>query len=200
MLLNLERLRELRLMDSSVYREDPNGLPALSPPTFVAMYGQTGEGGHYQNVHLGDQGYFWAIIKHRPDIFQHLSYDYEVSSCLLDMYNTGLGPDDMTEVEESISQIHTWGTPHQHQAVLPKLLHFNCLDGTPRYYEWEGWSDITNSLTKRWHAAVVYHVGAKWIWLNKGDREYEDATLEMESTLDVKFADERYAIERVQAP
>lgn len=77
MLLNLERLRELRLMDSSVYREDPNGLPALSPPTFVAMYGQTGEGGHYQNVHLGDQGYFWAIIKHRPDIFQHLSYDYE---------------------------------------------------------------------------------------------------------------------------
>jgi hypothetical protein len=39
------------------------------------------------------------------------------------MYNTGLGPDDVTEVEESISQIHTWGTPHQHQAVLPKLLH-----------------------------------------------------------------------------
>jgi len=143
MLLNLERLRELRLMDSSIYRVDPNGPPALSPPTFVAMYGRTGESGHYENVHLGDQGYFWAIIKYRPDIFEHLSYDYEgallslylisssslnfgrrkVSSCLLDMYNTGLGPDDVMEVDESISQIHTWGTPHQNQAILPKLLH-----------------------------------------------------------------------------
>jgi hypothetical protein len=54
---------------------------------------------------------------------------------------------------------------------------------------------MTNSLTKRWHAAVVYHVGAKWIWLNKGDRERRDATLEMETTLEVKFADEKYAID-----
>lgn len=77
MLLNLERMRELRFMDSSAYRNDPNGQAALSPATFHAMYGPPGESGFYEGVHLGDQGYFWAIVKHKPDIFQHLSFDYE---------------------------------------------------------------------------------------------------------------------------
>jgi hypothetical protein len=38
MLLHLERLRSVRLMDSSIYRADHSGLypPALAPPTFTA--------------------------------------------------------------------------------------------------------------------------------------------------------------------
>lgn len=46
-----------------------------------------------------------------------------VSSCLVDMYNTSLGPDDVTEADESDTQIHLWDTPHAQQAILPKLLH-----------------------------------------------------------------------------
>lgn len=123
MLLNLERLREIRLMDSSVYRSDPQGPPAFSPPAFHAMFGPPGPQGHYEGVKLGDQGYWWAIINHDPEIFQHLSYDWEVSSCLLDMYMTGLGHDDATESEELAIQIHTYATPHQGQVILPKLVH-----------------------------------------------------------------------------
>ncbi|KAF7964716.1 hypothetical protein HWV62_3677 [Athelia sp. TMB] len=194
MLLDLQRLRDLRLMDSSVYRADPSGPVALSPATFVAMYGIPGESGHYEDVHLGDQGYFYAIVKHRPDIFAHLGFDWEVSSCLLDMYNTTLGHDEVSEIDEFYTQIHLWETPQaQVGSVLPKLLHFNCLEGTPRYYEWEGWSDPTLSLTQRWHPAVQYHVGFKWIWLNKHPKDRAGATLAMETTHDVVFADEVFA-------
>lgn len=123
MLLDLERLRALRLMDSSAYRNSGDGPPALGPDAFAALFGAPGADGHYQDVKLGDQGYWWAIVSHRPDIFRHLSYDWEVSSCLLDMYLTGLGHDDATEDDEIALQVHTWGTPHQGQAILPKMLH-----------------------------------------------------------------------------
>ena len=35
------------------------------------------------------------------DLFEHLSYDWEISSCLVDMYITGLGDDDMAEDEQA---------------------------------------------------------------------------------------------------
>ena len=123
MLLDLERLRELRLMDSNAYRVAEDHGTALAPAAFTAMFGPPGPDGYYQNVKLGDQGYWWAIVNHRPDIFKHLSFDWEVSSCLLDMYNTGLGHDDATEDDEFHSQIHTYGTPHEGQVVMPKMLH-----------------------------------------------------------------------------
>lgn len=123
MLLDLERLREVRLMDSSIYRADPEGPSALSPPAFLAMFGPPGPEGHYEGVKLGDQGYWWAIITHRPDIYEHLSFDWEVSSCLLDMYMTGLGHDDASESDELATHLHTWATVHQGQVILPKLLH-----------------------------------------------------------------------------
>ena len=69
----------------------------------------------------------------------------------------------------------------------------NCLEETPRYYEWKGWSDPTHSLTQRWHPAVQYHVGVKWIWLNKHPKGRAGATLTMETTHDVMFADEVFA-------
>ena len=107
----------MRLMDSSIYREHDD-FPALSPEAFKAKYGLPQANGRYDNVRLGDQGYWWAIVDHRPDLFEPLSYDFEVTSCLLDTYLTGLG-NELTTMEEELShQIHTKDTP---QEVFPTL-------------------------------------------------------------------------------
>ncbi|KZT03448.1 glycosyltransferase family 8 protein [Laetiporus sulphureus 93-53] len=186
MLLDLARLRALRLMRSSA---DPDPAPpALGPQAFEAMYGGPGEDGHFRDVKLGDQGYWWAIVSHRPDVVEHLPLAWEVSSCLMDMYATGLGEDDMSEERQLAMQVHIEDTPEDGRAVLPKMLHFNCLDGTPHYYEWEGWADPTNRLTQRWWPAVQYHVGFKWIWLNA---HRPMGTLKIETVETVVFADER---------
>ncbi|KAF8270377.1 hypothetical protein EI94DRAFT_1571478 [Lactarius quietus] len=194
MLLHLGKLRAERLMDSSIYRADHSGLfpSALSPPTFEALFGPPGPNGQYQNVALGDQGYWWAIVSNREDLFRPLIYDWEVSSCLLDMYYTGLGHDDISEDEEARTMIHIWGTPYDGQAILPKLLHFNCLHNTDVYYNWAGWSDPEDSLTKRWKPAVEYHVGFKWLWLNRGDA---GSTVDIQVVIDPLFADQRFAAE-----
>lgn len=113
MLLDLEKLRLLRLMDSSIY-QDLKAPPSLAPEAFRAMYGEPGDGeGRYDNVRLGDQGYWWAIVDHRPEIFEPLSYDFEVTTCLLDTYLTGLG-DELVTMEEDLShQIHIKDTPQE---------------------------------------------------------------------------------------
>ena len=67
----------------------------------------------------------------------------------------------------------------------------NCLDGTPHYYEWEGWSNPEDSLTRRWKPAVDYHVGFKWLWLNHAQND--DTKITLETVYDVTFADERNA-------
>jgi hypothetical protein len=133
MLLHLGRLRANRLMDSSIYRADDSGLfpPALSPPTFEALYGAPGPDGLYENVALGDQGYWWAIVSNRADLFRPLRYDWEVTSCLLDMYMTGLGSDGTPEAQESKAMTNLWDTPYEGQVVLPKLLHLY-VHGNPR--------------------------------------------------------------------
>jgi hypothetical protein len=143
MLLDLEKLRNLRFMDSSIYRSDSSNrfAPALAPEAFRAMYGLPGGDGHgrYDNVRLGDQGYWWAIVDHRPDIYEPLSYDFEVTSCLMNNYNTGLGDDAVEENIELSRQAFLEGTPQevcyvdfdaaihslpiQGKVVLPKLLH-----------------------------------------------------------------------------
>lgn len=125
MLLDLEKLRTLRLMDSSAYRSARDGPSALSPQAFEALFGTPDEEtGKYRDVWLGDQSYWWAIVKARPDIYEHLSYDWEVSSCLVDMYITGLGDADATEEEQAHAQTdRTKDTPHAGQAVVPRLLH-----------------------------------------------------------------------------
>jgi hypothetical protein len=134
MLMDLEGLRRLRLMDSSHYRDTaPSPLPAYSPAAFRALFGPPNEQtGKYEEIALGDQSYWWAIIQHmnrdeevQKGMFEHLHYDWEISSCLADMYNTGLEPgkDDATEEDELKVQLHTWDTPHQGEAVRPKLVH-----------------------------------------------------------------------------
>ena len=121
MLLDLDRLRALRLMDSAAYRAA--GRRALAPAAFRAMFGAPGADGKYRGVKLGDQGYWWAIVSRNPGIFEHLSYDWEMSSCLMDMYGTALGDDARDAEEEVRSQVHTKDTSHAGTAVLPKMLH-----------------------------------------------------------------------------
>lgn len=210
MLLDLEKLRALRLMDSSVYRTADDGLSALSPPAFEALFGPPDDDtGKYRDVWLGDQSFWWAIVKARPDIYEHLSYDWEVSSCLVDMYITGLGDADATEEAQARAQTdRLHDTPHAGQAVVPRLLHLyvsvlgfvkddvltsysNCLP-VDNYYEWDGWDDPEDSLNKRWGAALRYHTGYKWTWLNQSPTN-DNATLIIETVDDVQFADLTYA-------
>jgi len=117
MLLDLDKLRSSRLMHSSLYQqaEGPDYQPALSHPAFKAMYGLPGGDGkgRYDNVRLGDQGYWWAIIQFYPQLFTPLPFDYEVTSCLMDTYMTGLGDDMRSEEEEMKKQIHVEGTPQE---------------------------------------------------------------------------------------
>ncbi|PPQ83828.1 hypothetical protein CVT24_012193, partial [Panaeolus cyanescens] len=189
MLLDLEKLRKLRLMDSTYYRKTGEN-PSIGTEAFWALYGEpAGPNGRYDNVRLGDQGYWWAIVDYRPDLFEPLSFDFEVTSCLLDTYLVGLGDDLMTMEKELDFQIHVKDTPQEGKVVLPKLLHFNCLHGTPVYMNWDGWSDPQNGLNLRWGQAVRYHNGYKWIWLNQGQTN-SDNTLEMYSYSNVVFADE----------
>lgn len=46
-------------------------------------------------------------------MFEPLSFDFEVTSCLVDMYLTGLGDDTVTEEVELSRQQHTKGTPQE---------------------------------------------------------------------------------------
>ncbi|KAH9830981.1 uncharacterized protein C8Q71DRAFT_316624 [Rhodofomes roseus] len=195
MLLDLARLRKFRLMDSSAYRAA--GAPALAPAAFEAMFGAPGDDGKYEGVKLGDQGYWWAITSQMPKVFEHLSYDWEMSSCLMDMYGTGLGDDARGLEEEGRRQVHTLDTPQEGETVLPKMLHFNCLDGAPNYYEWDGWSDPQNSLGQRWQHAVKYHAGFKWLWLNA---HKPMGTLTIETQEKVVFADELFAQRQAVGP
>ena len=218
MLLDLGKLRAARLMDSSIYRADDSGLfpPALSPPTFEALFGPPGPNGQYMNVALGDQGYWWAIVSNRTDLFKPLIYDWEVTSCLLEMYMTGLGRDDISEDEERHALGHLGGTQHEGQVILPKLLHLcaiflirlhlsdvatrptfhsNCLDDI--YYHWAGWSNPEESLTKRWKPAVDYHIGFKWLWLNRGSTT-GNTTVDIQVVISPLFADQRFAAEHTK--
>jgi hypothetical protein len=68
----------------------------------------------------------------------------------------------------------------------------NCLHHTDVYYNWAGWSNPEESLTKRWKPAVEYHVGFKWLWLNRGST---DSPIEMQTLIDPPFADQLFATE-----
>jgi len=140
-------------------------------------------------VRLGDQGYWWAIVEHNRHLFENLSFDFEVTSCLLETYMTGLGDEMTTEETELSRQIYIANTPQEGTPVLPKLLHFNCLHGVPRYMNWLGWNDPENYLNHRWGNAVKYHWGFKWIWLNKGNGE----NIPDIASTSVVFADELFA-------
>jgi hypothetical protein len=68
----------------------------------------------------------------------------------------------------------------------------NCLDGVSVYYTWPDWSNPESSLAKRWKPAVDYHVGFKWLWLNRGRAE---SPVDLQVVTDPLFADQRFALE-----
>lgn len=70
----------------------------------------------------------------------------------------------------------------------------NCLHGVDVYFDWPGWDDPELSLTMRWKPALEYHVGFKWIWLNRG---YTESLLDMQVIIDPPFADRRFAAEHL---
>jgi len=211
MLLHLNKLRSVRLMDSSIYRADRSGLypPALAPPTFTALFGPPGPDG-YKDAALGDQTYWWAIVSNRNDIFHPLPYDWEVTSCLLDMYGTSLGADGTSADQEKNALFHLG--PNQGTVIAPKLLHLcviflstmipkvltsllaicsNCIHD-PVVYDSPEWSNPENYLTKRWGPAVEYHFGFKWLWLNRG---FSASPVDIQVAVDPMFADQRFAAE-----
>lgn len=126
MLLDLNKLRKARLMHSNVYAKIKPDNPgeALSTAAFRAMYGLPGGDGkgRYTNVRLGDQGYWWAIVDYHKDIFEPLSYDFEMTSCVIDTYHTGLGADTITEEEELKHQIYIENTPQEVGILAPLAL------------------------------------------------------------------------------
>ena len=99
-----------------------------------------------------------------------------------------------------------------------KLLVSNCLPG-PRYYEWPGWDSAedehaagTEGLARRWGTSIKYHVGYKWLWLNRGAErpaatlgtddshgKSRTAKVTVETVTNVKFADEVFAEETHKA-
>jgi hypothetical protein len=123
-LFDLEKLRNMRLIDSEIYRQANDGIDAMSPPAFRSMFGEVDpRTGHFENIMLGDQSYWWSIITYKPELYEHLSYDWEISSCLVNTYNITLGDDLTTEDDELRTLQHTPGTPHEGKLVIPKLLH-----------------------------------------------------------------------------
>jgi len=63
-------------------------------------------------------GFWWAIVDYYKELSEPLSCDFEVTSCLMDTYLTGLGEDARTEEEELKMQINTSSTPQE----VPLLL------------------------------------------------------------------------------
>ncbi|KAH8833497.1 hypothetical protein DL96DRAFT_1457234, partial [Flagelloscypha sp. PMI_526] len=199
MLLDFEKLREIRLMDSSLYRQDSSGLKAASPPAFKAKFGAPDPSdGKYHNVRLGDQGYWWAIVDYFRDLWEPLSFDYEVSSCLMEMYETRLGEGMSFHTPQFVSLLALQFDAKnslimkQGKVIRPKLLHFNCLHGADLWWEWIGWSDPENKLSRRWGAAVQYHVGFKWIWLNRFSFDSSIPKIDIQ-IVDTLFEDQKFA-------
>ena len=62
------------------------------------------------------------------------------------------------------------------------------------FYLWEGWSNPENGLTQRWKPAVDYHLGFKWLWLNRGDGS---SKVDIQTIIEPLFADQRFANEHL---
>jgi len=68
----------------------------------------------------------------------------------------------------------------------------NCINDDPIYFNSPEWSNPENGLTKRWGPAVEYHIGFKWLWLNRGHTE---SPVDIQAIFDPMFADQRFAVE-----
>jgi hypothetical protein len=83
-------------------------------------------------------------------------------------------------------------TPVPHPDVcLCALYSSNCVHD-PVFFDSPDWSDPEWYLSKRWGPAVNYHIGFKWLWLNRG---FTKSPVDIQVTFDPIFADQRFALE-----
>ncbi|KAL1748023.1 hypothetical protein HDZ31DRAFT_30561 [Schizophyllum fasciatum] len=179
LLLNLEKLREVRLMDSNVFRKvDHAANGAISSSAFrVALGPPTRADGRYDVRAMGGDEVFWrALVVYRPDLFRVLDEGYVVEGCSRKQ-TAGLGSADVS-VEGSIT---------------PRLVHFDCVKSRP-YTEWRGWDDPDALVNRRWGDAFRYLAGYKWLWLNGGETEAAGSLRLHVIKEGVIFGDERYAM------
>ncbi|KAL1736719.1 hypothetical protein EV714DRAFT_279254 [Schizophyllum commune] len=150
-LLNLDKLREVRLTDSRVYRKvDHAANGAISSAAFRVALGPplTSKGARYDVKEMGGEETFWrALVAYRPDLFWGLDAGYVVEGC--SRKSAGLDSGDAVD-----------GGP-----IIPRLVHFDCVKHRP-YTEWRGWDDPDALVTRQWGAAVQYYANFKWLWLN----------------------------------
>ena len=71
---------------------------------------------------MGDQTYWWAIVSNRTELFGPMSYDWGVTSCVLNTFNTVTMTPRRRKRAGAI--IYLSGTPYEGQVVLPKIHHF----------------------------------------------------------------------------
>ena len=71
----------------------------------------------------------------------------------------------------------------------------NCIHD-PVFYDSPEWSNPESGLAQRWGPAVKYHVGFKWLWLNRGHTE---SPVDIQVIVDPLFADQRFAAEHPEA-
>ena len=126
-----------------------------------------------------------------PDLFLPLDLHWEVTSCLQGMYGTTLSTSHLMDTTaHKATQRNLQGTGQEHESLIPNLLHFNCIN-SEIFYESYVWNDEKRDLNKDWGHAVRYHVGYKFIWLNKGDGTNGAVKIRIET--DLRFRDEKRA-------
>ena len=126
-----------------------------------------------------------------PDLFLPLDLHWEVTSCLQGMYGTTLETSHLMKPASHIATQHQLkGTGQEFEPLIPNLLHFNCID-SEIFHESYVWGEKDGGLNRAWGEAVRYHVGYKFIWLNKGDGS--NGEVKMRTEVDLRFRDERRA-------
>ncbi|TRM56127.1 hypothetical protein BD626DRAFT_520642 [Schizophyllum amplum] len=181
LLLNLQKLRDVRLMDSSVYRKvDHATNGAISPSAFRAVLGPpTRQDGRYDVRAMGGDAVFWrAFVTQRPDLFRTLDAGYISEGC---SRAQGAGLDAGNDSDDG--------------AVAPRLVHVDCVKTKP-YTSWRGWEDADTLANRRWGDAVRYFTNYKWLWLNAADTEPAGAFKMTVIQGGVVYGDERYAATR----
>lgn len=181
LLLNLQKLRDVRLMDSSVYRKvDHATNGAISPSAFRAVLGPpTRQDGRYDVRAMGGDAVFWrAFVTQRPDLFRTLDAGYISEGC---SRAQGAGLDAGNDSDDG--------------AVAPRLVHLDCVKTKP-YTSWRGWEDADTLANRRWGDAVRYFTNYKWLWLNAADTEPAGAFKMTVIQGGVVYGDERYAATR----
>ncbi|KDQ61218.1 glycosyltransferase family 8 protein [Jaapia argillacea MUCL 33604] len=159
MLLNLQLMRSVKFMPSTLLPPSTDAFPTTSGATWV------NQGVDPLNPDFGDQGLYWAIWKQFPERYKHLSLSWDMTHCRFS-YGLSLadGNDNMPESEQISHQEDTRFAPERFPQLFPAIVHFNC---QPLYSI--VWDEPLNSNRPRWGPFVTIARQYKWVWLNRGN-------------------------------